>query len=50
LILFHHDPEHDDDFLDRLAEEVQALRPGTLVAAEGMVLRLPAEEHAMSAG
>jgi phosphoribosyl 1,2-cyclic phosphodiesterase len=42
LILFHHDPDHDDEFLDRVAAEAEALRPGTLVAAEGMVLRLPA--------
>lgn len=38
LCLFHHDPDHDDDMLDRIGEEAAALRPGTLVAREGLVL------------
>jgi phosphoribosyl 1,2-cyclic phosphodiesterase len=38
--IFHHDPEHDDTMLDRLAVEVGALRPGALVAREGLVLEL----------
>jgi phosphoribosyl 1,2-cyclic phosphodiesterase len=40
LVLFHHDPDHDDDFMDRVAAEADAVRPGTLVAREGLVLRL----------
>ena len=40
FVLFHHAPEHDDAFMDRVAAEAQAARPGTLVAREGMVLRL----------
>jgi phosphoribosyl 1,2-cyclic phosphodiesterase len=39
LVLFHHEPGHDDDFLDGVAAEAAKLRPGTLVAREGMVLR-----------
>ena len=39
LVLFHHDPTHDDDFMDAIKAEAEALRPGTLVAHEGMVLR-----------
>ena len=39
LVLFHHDPAHDDAFLDRVACEAAKRRPGTLVAQEGMVLR-----------
>jgi len=39
LALFHHAPEHDDAFMDRVAAEAHAARPGTLVAREGMVLR-----------
>jgi phosphoribosyl 1,2-cyclic phosphodiesterase len=39
-VLFHHDPDHDDVFMDRIATEVQAARPGTLVASEGLELRL----------
>ncbi|NVO14144.1 MAG: MBL fold metallo-hydrolase [Rhodoplanes sp.] len=42
LAIFHHDPSHDDPTLDRVAREAEAMRPGTLVAAEGLTLRLPA--------
>lgn len=38
LVLFHHDPSHDDAFMDRIAAEAEARRPGTLVACEGMEL------------
>ena len=38
LVLFHHDPGHDDDMLDQLQGEAAAARPGTLVAREGLVL------------
>jgi phosphoribosyl 1,2-cyclic phosphodiesterase len=40
LVIFHHDPDHDDDFMDRIATEAARLRPGTTVAKEGMVLTL----------
>ena len=39
LVLFHHDPDHDDSFMDRVAAEAKKARPGTVVAQEGMVLR-----------
>lgn len=39
FVAFHHDPDHDDAFLDRVAEELTARYPGWLVAREGMVLR-----------
>jgi ribonuclease BN (tRNA processing enzyme) len=39
LVLFHHDPSHDDAFMDGIAREVATVRPGSLVAAEGMTLR-----------
>jgi phosphoribosyl 1,2-cyclic phosphodiesterase len=39
LILFHHDPEHDDAFMDQIAADAAKARPGTLVAHEGLVLR-----------
>lgn len=39
FVVFHHDPDHNDDFMDRLAAEVADARPGTLVAREGMVLK-----------
>lgn len=40
LALFHHDPSHDDDFLDAVAVAAAAARSGTLVAREGAVLHL----------
>jgi phosphoribosyl 1,2-cyclic phosphodiesterase len=39
LVLFHHDPMHDDDFMDKVAVEAEVMRPGTIVAKEGMVLK-----------
>jgi phosphoribosyl 1,2-cyclic phosphodiesterase len=38
-VLFHHEPAHDDAFMDAVAAAAEARRPGTLVAVEGMVLR-----------
>lgn len=39
FVVFHHDPEHDDDFMDGVAKDVQAMLPGSVVAREGMILR-----------
>jgi phosphoribosyl 1,2-cyclic phosphodiesterase len=36
LVLFHHDPQHDDEILDRIGAEVDARRPGTIVGREGL--------------
>lgn len=44
-VVFHHNPEHDDDFMDGIAREVAVVRPGSVVAREGMVLR-PAQLEA----
>ncbi len=38
-VIFHHDPSHDDDFMDGVAREAEAARPGSIVAREGLVLR-----------
>jgi phosphoribosyl 1,2-cyclic phosphodiesterase len=38
--MFHHAPEHDDDFMDRIAAEAQAIRSGTIVAREGSEIEL----------
>jgi phosphoribosyl 1,2-cyclic phosphodiesterase len=35
LAIFHHDPSHDDAFMDRVAEQAARMRPGTIVAREG---------------
>ena len=39
LVIFHHDPGHDDVFMDGIAKAAEAMRPGTVVAREGMVLK-----------
>jgi phosphoribosyl 1,2-cyclic phosphodiesterase len=39
LVIFHHDPGHDDAFMDDVAAAAEAARPGTRVASEGLVLR-----------
>jgi phosphoribosyl 1,2-cyclic phosphodiesterase len=39
LVIFHHDPEHDDARLDAIAREAEAALPGTVLAREGLVLR-----------
>jgi len=36
LIVTHHDPDHDDDFLDGLEQECQKVFPNSLFAKEGM--------------
>lgn len=38
LVVFHHDPSHDDDTMDEIAASAQRTRPGTLIAHEGMVI------------
>jgi phosphoribosyl 1,2-cyclic phosphodiesterase len=37
-VVFHHDPGHDDAFMDKVAAELEKARPGSIVAREGMVL------------
>ena len=38
MAIFHHDPEHEDLFMDKLGEEAKAEWDGTFVAREGMEL------------
>ena len=38
IAIFHHDPEHEDDFMDKLGEEAKAVWDGAFVAREGMEL------------
>ncbi|MBI3702038.1 MAG: MBL fold metallo-hydrolase [Afipia sp.] len=40
LCLYHHDPEHDDTFMDQIASAAVRLRPGTTVAREGMTIEI----------
>jgi len=39
-VLFHHDPSHDDDRMDEIAEQAAAARFGTEPAREGMVIKI----------
>lgn len=40
LCIFHHDPDHDDARMDKIAAEAKARRPGTIVAVEGALVEL----------
>ena len=40
FVVFHHNPDHDDDFMDSIATAVIDARPGSVVAKEGMTLCL----------
>lgn len=40
FVAFHHDPDHDDEAMDRIATALEQARPGSLVAREGMVIAL----------
>ncbi|MGB7948709.1 MAG: MBL fold metallo-hydrolase [Candidatus Binatia bacterium] len=40
LVIFHHDPDHDDVFMDGIQAEAAAAWSGTVVAREGMEIRL----------
>ena len=40
LAAFHHDPAHDDDTMDRIAEALERKRPGSFVAREGLEIRV----------
>ncbi|MBW4492556.1 MAG: MBL fold metallo-hydrolase [Oscillatoria princeps RMCB-10] len=40
LVIFHHDPSHDDDFLDDVEAKLQQVFPNGFLAREGMTLKL----------
>jgi len=40
LAVFHHDPGHDDEFMDKVAQKADHARPGTIIAREGVVIEL----------
>lgn len=40
LALFHHDPEHDDDFMDKVEKSAQERFKNTFAAREGMTVGL----------
>lgn len=37
-VIFHHDPNHCDDFLDEVEAQVQSVFPNSILAREGMIL------------
>ncbi|MCM0592524.1 MAG: MBL fold metallo-hydrolase [Gloeotrichia echinulata IR180] len=41
LVIFHHDPAHNDDFLDRVGEEAFEKFSGAIMAREGLILEVP---------
>ncbi|MEX0272205.1 MBL fold metallo-hydrolase [Leptolyngbyaceae cyanobacterium UHCC 1019] len=38
LVVFHHDPSHSDDFLDKVQSQVETVFPNCVLAREGMIL------------
>ena len=45
LVLFHHDPDHSDAFLDSIWSETQKFFPNSVVAWEGMGIDLTTGQH-----
>ncbi len=43
IVMSRYNPDHDDDFLDKIEQQVQSVFPNNLLAREGMVL--PVFEH-----
>jgi phosphoribosyl 1,2-cyclic phosphodiesterase len=42
LVIFHHDPSHNDEFMDQVAADTKAVFANSLVAREGLTLDLTA--------
>jgi phosphoribosyl 1,2-cyclic phosphodiesterase len=40
LVIFHHDPLHNDDFLDHIGEQASQQFPNTIMAREGQTIQL----------
>ncbi|HVH77940.1 MAG TPA: MBL fold metallo-hydrolase [Stellaceae bacterium] len=39
FVIFHHDPSHNDEMMDEIAAGAAKMRPGTIVAHEGLLLQ-----------
>ncbi len=50
LVLFHHDPERDDDGMRALERKARRVRPGTVAAREGLTLHLEQDVRRSSVG
>jgi len=46
LVLFHHDPDHDDDCIDKVVKEARNYYPRVRGAAEGMQIEVSASKAA----
>ena len=45
LVIFHHDPSHNDDFMDQVGRDTSGSFEGSVIAREGMQINLvPTEE------
>jgi len=42
LVLFHHDPSHDDATIDQIEDDAAVALPGTIAAREGLTIELEA--------
>lgn len=40
LVIFHHDPLHDDEFLDQIGTQVKRAFPGGMMAKEGLSIQV----------
>lgn len=45
LVIYHHDPAHNDDYLDRIGEEALANFSGAIMAKEGLVLAVAIKDN-----
>jgi phosphoribosyl 1,2-cyclic phosphodiesterase len=41
LVIYHHDPSHNDDFLDNVGKQASEKFPGAIMAREGLILEVP---------
>ena len=49
FVMFHHDPDSDDDCVDQLVSQARGQFPNTVGAAEGMVLEIEKGRTAIQA-
>ncbi len=45
LVIFHHDPMHNDDFLDGISKQVAQHFPNSMMAREGLSIQLTPQEE-----
>jgi len=50
LVLFHHDPSHDDAFMEDMAGRARALFANTIVAREGLVIDVATHAQRLTPG